>query len=590
MRNLRCVHQSQLKVDTPLPCTGASWDTSNDAVIFSTGPSKESAIIELRRIPAPAIYKGVHNSSSLIASWDAPCPQPDLEHDHVVSLQYLASIATTCLVLAGGDIVIVRDAVQPDQDKIEIVGSIDAGIATAAWSPDEDLLAITTRADTLIYMSSLDFEQTANAVFAPEDAKLSKQVNVGWGKKETQFQGKGAKALRDPTMPERVDEGTLSPGDDHSVSMSWRGDGAYIAVNTVQGDTRRMIRIFTRDGVLDSVSEAVDGLEGSVSWKPSGQLMAGVQRTDHDAQVVFFERNGLRHGEFSLRLGDHMRDQWTQRIRLVWNVDSSILAVCFRDRVQFWTIGNYHYYLKYETLLNGDCQNGQTIITWHPEDALRCFVRVSYGQASVIRSLRFSYGVSHGPTSPPHDLGLTAVIDGKSLRLTPLRHANVPPPMALHEVQLDYNALDVAISAKNDRLAVLHARSISVFEVSPKEGNFRPHFQKKITLTHDSNPLQIAFDDNTALRILDSNLLEGSVSISDAESSKILCQEACERAATLCYTQRSASLMLLADQCVFEDVSSAAPLPVTKFPVTVARLGAFKTASSVYYFFPLCQT
>jgi elongator complex protein 1 len=61
----------------------------------------------------------------------------------------------------------------------------------------------------------------------------------------------------------------------------------------------------------------------------------------HD--VIFFERNGLRHGEFSLKIDqlsvkekrpDDGRDRkWGYRVReLAWNSDSTVLAI--------WVEGN----------------------------------------------------------------------------------------------------------------------------------------------------------------------------------------------------------------------------------------------------------
>lgn len=37
--------------------------------------------------------------------------------------------------------------------------------------------------------------------------------------------------------------------------------------------------------------------------RPSGSLIASTQRRPNKHDVVFFERNGLRHGEFSLPFG-----------------------------------------------------------------------------------------------------------------------------------------------------------------------------------------------------------------------------------------------------------------------------------------------
>jgi elongator complex protein 1 len=288
--------------------------------------------------------------------------------DKVVSVHHFSDTLTTCLVFEGGDIYIIReeDDISPqDEPYIEVVGSIDAGITAAKWSPDEELLVITTKLDTVIFMGR-SFDPVAEAAMTAEDLKLSKHVSVGWGKRETQFQGKGAKALRDPTIPEKVDEGILSSYDDHSTSISWRGDGAFVAINSIEGGARRAIRVFTRDGVLDSISEPVDGLEGTLAWRPAGNLIAGVQRLSDRVNLVFFERNGLRHGQFTLRTQRFEADQ-VKPIHLEWNADSTVLAVVLADILQLWTMGNYHWYLKQEIPIG----SGFSGLAWHPEKALQ---------------------------------------------------------------------------------------------------------------------------------------------------------------------------------------------------------------------------
>jgi elongator complex protein 1 len=298
--------------------------------------------------------------------------------DSVVSLHHFSDSLTTCVVLAGGDIITVQEAGDgfptPEGPYIEIVGSIDAGIAAARWSPDEELLVIATNASTVVFMSR-SFDGVAEATMTAADLMASKHVSVGWGKKETQFQGRGAKAkaLRDPTIPEKVDEGAPSPDDDGRATISWRGDGAYVAINSVEAGLRRAIRVYNREGVLDGASEPVDGLEGSLSWRPAGNLMAGIQRYPDHVDVVFFERNGLRHGQFTLRVPQDRRGA-TERISLEWNSDSTVLAVLLRDRMQLWTMGNYHWYLKQEIFAGPR----EPSLIWHPEKALR-FAAVSSG-------------------------------------------------------------------------------------------------------------------------------------------------------------------------------------------------------------------
>jgi elongator complex protein 1 len=274
---------------------------------------------------------------------------------------------TACIVLAGGDIAVVREEPLLGEDRIEIVGSVDAGITAARWSPDEELLAMTTKANTVVFMSR-SFEGITDVTMTSEDLKASNHVSVGWGKKETQFQGKGAKALRDPTMPEKVDKGILSPNDDSRATISWRGDGAYLAVSTIEDDARRLIRVYSREGILDSVSEPVDGLEGALSWRPAGNLIAGIQRLDDRIDVVFLERNGLRHGQFSLRLTPEQLRIPGQHLSLHWNSDSTVLAVVMSESIQFWTMGNYHWYLKQEVRTT-NLLIARPLV-WHPEKSL----------------------------------------------------------------------------------------------------------------------------------------------------------------------------------------------------------------------------
>lgn len=364
MRNLRSIHRSLLTSPPGLKLTASAWDVASDSVICAFGPAKDNLLLELKR------WKKYEQTFEPIAAWDAQCPLPHLECDEILDLHYFSDSFIACLVLVGGDIIVVREEPQAGEEKIEIVGSVDAGISAAAWSPDEELLAITTTASTLLYMTR-DFENVTDVVLTSDDLKASNHVSVGWGKKETQFKGKKARALRDPTVPETVDDGVLDAKDTKGTTISWRGDGTYVAINSIESDSRRVIRVFSREGVLDSVSEPVDGLIGALSWRPAGNLLAGIQRLNESVRVVFFERNGLRHGQFDLRLNEKERSTWGSQIFLNWNVDSSVLAVRYNDRVQLWTMGNYHYYLKQEIFLYAKEMCAHPIsFKWHPEKPL----------------------------------------------------------------------------------------------------------------------------------------------------------------------------------------------------------------------------
>ncbi len=150
------------------------------------------------------------------------------------------------------------------------------------------------------------------------------------------------------------------------------GDGAYVAVNSIETGSRRAIRVYARGGALDGVSEPVDGLEGSLSWRPAGNLMAAVQRCADRVDVVFFERNGLRHGQFTLT-GPHACQDKKEKISLEWNLDSTVLAVTYENVIQLWIMSNYHWYLKQEIPTGPRC----LAAVWHPEKPLRIVAAAS---------------------------------------------------------------------------------------------------------------------------------------------------------------------------------------------------------------------
>ncbi|KAK0613849.1 IKI3 family-domain-containing protein [Immersiella caudata] len=414
--------------------------------------------------------------------------------------------------MAGGDIVTVTEdddgGASSADAHVEIIGTLEPSIEAARWSPDDEMVVFVTGSGKAVFMSR-DFDVITETDLAPEDLKLSKHVSVGWGKKETQFQGKGAKAkaLRDPTIPDRVDEGARSSREDGSCSISWRGDGAYVAVNYLQEGVRRVIRVYNRDGELDSVSEPVDGLEGSLSWRPEGNLVASIQRLVDRVDVVFFERNGLRHGQFSLRAPRDSPDALDE-LSLEWNTDSTVLAVTMKDRIQLWTTGNYHWYLKQE-IPCGPHQGRAPEICWHAEKPL-LFAAATSGD--VIYD-EYVLTIAKAPAVSPHDFGVVAVIDGQAIKFTPFRTANVPPPMAMAEVEVESPVIDVAFAWDTSSMAVLHQFGVSVYTLESKGPRLSaPRFSETIAIHRTSPygdlPLQIAFSGSQETFVLQATELE----------------------------------------------------------------------------------
>ncbi len=110
-------------------------------------------------------------------------------------------------------------------------------------------------------------------------------MNVGWGKKATQFHGSQGKP-KSEQLQEKVlfsqasanIHGSLCahsqevkpgvPWDDGRVRISWRGDGEFFACSAVDPATKaRVIRVWTREGTHYSTSETMEGLEHTLSWK-----------------------------------------------------------------------------------------------------------------------------------------------------------------------------------------------------------------------------------------------------------------------------------------------------------------------------------
>lgn len=389
--------RSNLKIGSPLKVYATTWDVLLNTVIAALRLDEEPDVILLTRCK-------VHENDSealpgdRIASFECPL---------ILNIHYLPDKRWICLVTTTGDIIVVREEPLEDEEKIEIVGSVDAGILAAAWSPDEELLLLVTKVDTVLFMTQ-DFECVSEYTLTPEDLKLSKHVDVGWGKEGTQFKGRKSRTLQDPTMPKTVDKGTLCDGDTGGAAVSWRGDGAFVAINTVVSDSRRVIRVLSREGTLDSASEPVDGLTGSLSWRPAGNLIASVQKRKDQVNVVFFERNGLRHGEFDLRFSAQDLDYVAKHdIHLAWNIDSTVLGVELHNRMQLWTMKNYHYYLKQDLPLPPSVIERPRQV-WHPEIPLRFMT--TYDQDVIDH--RFDWKVATNRVRYKRDHGVVAVLDG----------------------------------------------------------------------------------------------------------------------------------------------------------------------------------
>lgn len=63
----------------------------------------------------------------------------------------------------------------------------------------------------------------------------------------------------------------------------------------------------------------------STRCRPAGNIIAAVQTLQPHAKIIFYERNGLRHGDFTLRVDAAVT-------ALQWNADSDVLALLLKAK------------------------------------------------------------------------------------------------------------------------------------------------------------------------------------------------------------------------------------------------------------------
>uniref|UniRef100_A0A3B4TU78 Elongator complex protein 1 n=1 Tax=Seriola dumerili TaxID=41447 RepID=A0A3B4TU78_SERDU len=351
----------------------------------------------------------------------------------VVGLQDLAELESACLATAGGDVVLFNF----NTCQLECVGSVDSGLTSMSWSPDEELVILTTGQETIIMMTK-DFEPITEVGIHQDDFGEGKFITVGWGKKETQFHGSEGKQA---AQRKNQEVQPAAVWDDRRPRVTWRGDGQLFAVSAVCPQTgARKVRVWNREGVLQATSEPVNGLEQALCWKPSGSLIASTQRHPNKHSVVFMEKNGLMHGDFTLPFN---KDQ--ARVKeLLWNSDSTVLAVWLEDMtagedgrvntyIQLWTVGNYHWYLKQSLDFGRDPQKAPVDVCWDPERPLKLHL-VTRSWASI--TYDWGWTTERSPGLDATDEANVAVIDGDKILVTTFRQCVVPPPMCSFELQL----------------------------------------------------------------------------------------------------------------------------------------------------------
>ncbi|KAJ2079072.1 putative elongator complex protein 1 [Coemansia sp. RSA 988] len=501
------------------------------------------------------------------------------DNSRLAGVQYLMEREIVVVVLVTGELFTIG-ATTGD---VELVGAVDAGIAGAAWSPDEEVLALVTSEDRLLLMTQ-EFEVLAEV--AVEQATASQHVAVGWGSAETQYRGRG-----DGEAEESTDKTTVS--DDRRLQITWRGDGAFFAVSRAETTRGRKLRIYTREGAQHSTGEQMQRMGAAASWRPSGRLVAvGGQSEDARAVVEFVERNGQRHGGFALGAE-------VQRVEaLAWNADSTVLAAVVAEAdgalaVQLWTESNYSWRMK--QLLRADVLRLTAIshVRWDAEDATRLVVAGARGIAAI--ALHSVPTVSRAASSDCN--AATCVVAGARLLHTPLAVAQVPPPMALHTLSLPDSPTHVAFAASgagNDFVALLaDRRTLVCFESDAAQTvrDARPPRQTRVLRLDDfvGVPRQVAWPSpQVAVLLTQRRNSNGSalpmlvaVSLDDGVHLWTTVLSDCAEPRLLTTTATSRVLVTGADGQVFSvDIDSGIVTVVVQMPAACVEVDACETVHS----------
>ncbi|ETV99331.1 hypothetical protein H310_08058 [Aphanomyces invadans] len=306
-------------------------------------------------------------------------------------------------------------SVQCSDQHVELIGHFDFGIRGMAWSPNEEQLALVTGDGQFI-----TFSATWNVLH----------------------------------------ESSCACGPiEETIQLSWRADGKFLAIqgplSSTEGQSLQVWAVENAMWTLHGTGRHEDkrqlALQGSgFHWCPNQTLIASSEVFKGQLHVVFFERNGLRHGEFPL----DSTGLFTVT-HLAWNMASDVLAVVISPTsnatptngptpsitpttVQLWTRSNYHWSLKQSRQLTSPV----AALQWDLEQP---YVLHALQTTGAFHSLSVSWHVCANAAAT------VAVIDGRHVKVTHCATALIPPPMCAASIEFAH-AINATVLLNNDTL------------------------------------------------------------------------------------------------------------------------------------------
>uniref|UniRef100_A0A914C5A1 Elongator complex protein 1 n=1 Tax=Acrobeloides nanus TaxID=290746 RepID=A0A914C5A1_9BILA len=393
---------------------------------------------------------------SWVDAWD-----PAIER--LILFDFLFDEIQLCAVFDSGKVLYI----DPMNNQITEIASLPSPLLGGAWSPD--LQALVLASSEMLFLVSREFEIISEENINPTSQGKDQLLTVGWGSRESQFQGAGTLKKREAADLDRMPSPLLH-NDDRRVIVSWRADAQFFTVSSIMQTNEsseeatmesRRLRVWNRELELMSHCDWLSGIENVLTMRPQGNLIATTRISGSDRWVWLYERNGQYRSKFCL---GPAKDSIVRNI--LWNSDSSVLSILFdtteTSQLHFWTVSNYEWAQKLVIQAPAKIIHGM----WDLENN-HCFHFITEtGHYRCIYMERM-YDVNN----------LLAInVNGNKLRVTDLPMAPIPPPMSHFELELPTSI--IALCQSPEFLAVLFSdQSLSIYEVVDRKYKHKKSIQ-----------------------------------------------------------------------------------------------------------------
>lgn len=234
-------------------------------------------------------------------------------------------------------------------------------------------------------------------------------------------------------------------------------------------------------------------------------MIASSSQSHNKHQIIFFEKNGLRHGEFLLpyATGSFLVQQIT------WSSDSRVLLVLGdqitnginRQILMLWSCNNYHWYEKQSLVFE---EKRITQVEWDQNDHL--VLHILFNNNEYVQ-FKWIWAVNDSQ-------GLVSVIDGQKLKITNFVKSVIPPPFSTHEIEFGNRIFQVALSTSKEIVIMLNDETILFAVDMIGKDSFK-----------DCKTMKINGIQNISNLVLNDNKLYGFMPITNSKSDELVCLE-----------------------------------------------------------------